>query len=380
MGEIVQPPAAETPAIQGNDTDAPGPGEGLPQDAALNAQILADVSAAMGSAAQGADGAAPAPPATPQAIPSAAPPPTPTEGQPAAAAPPADEPRIAAQLRARREAQKTREAARGEAERLRDEVLTGARTEAERIIKEAQAKADAEYRAKLGKLETDPLGAIRDLKWDPARLVDEVVKEGTPEWRLAKQQAQEIAALRAENEEFKKWRGEQTEQAKTVQDWQRQQYRQRATQEFVSLASAEKAPHLRASAEEAFKRLEESRALLGDAIPGPRSVEEILIAMGDAAEKEYVSATGEVAPLSDLVQYLEYQARQRGAVNAPVAAPPAPGAKSAGQPRAQGPRTLSAGVTSERRSAPKPTTHMTREELDAALLESVTEAMRKPAA
>lgn len=291
----------------------------------------------------------------------------PATGEPAPPAPPAaaapeppkpedDEPEIARILRQRAEAQRAREAelnaGKTAAERLVEEARARAEAEAERILAAARARADAE----LATLRERPLDAIKRIGWDGNKLVDEVAREGTPEWRAQKELEAQNAAQAKRLEELAATVGGLTKAQEQFVEQQRAAGRARAEEIFLSHASAEKAPNL--------------HLLHGS----PEAV--LALAHKTAAELGLT----DVASIPKIAQYLEYEAakkvaaiRGQGATEGQRQA----GATSQQSPagRANGSRTLSTSLASERRATPRPLDEMTPAEQRKALIEEVNAAM-----
>lgn len=261
-------------------------------------------------------------------------------------------PKLAATLRAREQAQKLREEGKAErdamladAMRQREEVAR-MRYEAEAIRKEAEAE-----RARLMRLRTAPLDAIKELGWDTEQLVTEVAREGTPEWQMIKRlrgekekQDQELAEVRA-------FMAEQRQMQNQAVAYHQQQYRAQVEREFLSKVSEDSA--LRALYEESE-----------------------IVARGDRVYAEYKAKTGQEASLDEIREYLEDQAQSR------LAKLRGQARGASGKPAAQakagnGQRTLSASASSERRAAPKPFSELkTPAEQRKALEEAASEAAR----
>lgn len=356
------------------DDDAPGAPGGAPAapDEGLHGASRAELLAALEGVDLGAEGLVPAtgpgmrrdddgappaatPPAplatTPTAAPPVAPPPPPAPP----AGEPTDEPEIAKILRQRAEQQRAREAelnsGKTAAERLVEDARARAQAEAERIIAEARAKADAEIAA----LRERPLDAIKRIGWDPAKLVDEVAREGSPEWRAQKALEAADAARAKELEELRATVGTLTKAQQAFVEQQQQAARSRAEEIFFDHASEEKAPNLHL--------LHGSR----DAV--------LALAHKTASELGMT----DVASIPKIAQYLEYEAAKKVAAIRGQGAPEGQrqaGASSATPAgRANGSRTLSTSLASERRAAPRPLEELSPQEQRKALIEEATAAM-----
>lgn len=293
-------------------------------------------------------------------------PPAPAAAPPAAAPAPAaaggeapkqedDEPEIARILRQRAEAQRAREAelatGKSAAEKLVEEARQRAEAEAERIVAAARAKADAE----LATLRERPLDAIKRIGWTGNRLVDEVVREGTPEWRAQKELEAANAAQAKRLEELAATVGGLTKAQEQFVEQQRAAGRARAEEIFLSHANAEKAPNL--------------HLLHGS----PEAV--LALAHKTAAELGLT----DVASIPKIAQYLEYEAAKKVAAIRAQGAPEGQrqvGATStAPAGRANGSRTLSSSLASERRAEPRSLEELSPREQRKALVEEAEAAM-----
>lgn len=291
-----------------------------------------------------------------------------------AGTPPADDanvPEVVRLIRAREQAQKVRDEGKSAAETM----LAEARAQAEQIKAEmiAQAKAEAQAiaRQQLEHLRSKPLEAIKQIGWNTQDLVDQVTREGDPQW-------QAMQALRAQQEQF----GNQVKTAEeraTAAETAAKQYaeqiqlaqRAAAEQEFLGLAT-QQAPSVRKAAEE-FARVASQNGM-------PMTAEQVMIRRAHEAA-DAIKAAGRVATPATVVQYLEYVTAQSmggGAVGQVADTTQQAAASQNSRPtgRANGTRTLSAAGASERRSAPKPIHDMSPAEERQALAEAAAEAMR----
>lgn len=284
------------------------------------------------------------------------------EAAPAAPTGDPDEPRIAAVLRAREEAAKKRfEAEDYAAQRKRE-----AEEEAARILAEAKKRAEEEWAnevaAKRRRFQESPTEAIRELAKDPQDIVDAVVKEGTPEWKMIRALQSELEATKAKTSEFDKVRSE-------LESWRKEQEaeKQRAMVEqirsqFLSEhASPEKLPYTYARYDSPEEVFEKANAL---AVQWQRSG----LKLGVDFDR------------NDVAEYLEMQSKKKlsSLGIAPQQASGVAGKSAGSAPKvlANGSRTLSAATGSERRTSPKPIGEMTPEEERAALLEAVRDAKK----
>lgn len=287
------------------------------------------------------------------------------------ATPPADEPEVVRLIRAREQAQKVRDEGKSAAETM----LAEARAEAERIKAEmiAQAKAEAQAiaRQQLEALRTKPLEAIKQIGWNTQDLVDQVTREGDPQWQAMQQ-------LRAQQEQIGNQVKTAEERAAAAEAAAKQHVEQlamaqraAAEQEFLGLAT-QQAPSVRKAAEE-FARVASMNGI-------PTTPEQVMIRRAHEAA-DAIKATGRVATPATVVQYLEYVTAQSmggGAVGqvADTSQQAAAAQNSRPTGRANGTRTLHAAGASERRSAPKPIHDMSPAEERQALAEAAAEAMR----
>jgi hypothetical protein len=275
----------------------------------------------------------------------------------AAKAPAAElkESKVAAVLRAREEAQAARnerESVKAETERARAE-LASLRAEAERA--NAEAKAELE---RVRKLRSAPLEAIKELGWDPKQLVDEVVREGTPEWQAQKRYEAMLEQQRAELAELKAWREDQKKSVEQQTEAQRAYARQQVEKQFLASFPSESVA----------KALYDERDLVAKAH-----------AIADAYREK---SGGKVASIEEVRDYIEEQAvkrlaavRHQSSVDTSSQAP-ALAAKVATQPKANGPRALSGNVASERRTSPKPRHEWSPDEEYSALKAAAEAAMK----
>jgi hypothetical protein len=288
---------------------------------------------------------------------------------------PADDanvPEVVRLIRAREQAQKVRDEGKSAA----DTLLSEARAEGERIKAEmiAQAKAEAQAiaRQQLEQLRSKPLEAIKQIGWNTQDLVDQVTREGDPQWQAMQQ-------LRAQQEQFgnqvktaeeRAKAAEEAAKAYTVQVEEAQ--RIAAEHEFMGLATADRAP--------SFRKAAESFVQSAKAMGLNVTHEQVMIQRAHEAARDIRKAGGVATPAT-VVQYLEYVTAQSmggGAVGQVVDTTQQAAASQNSRPtgRANGTRTLSAAGASERRSAPKPIHDMSPAEERQALAEAAAEAMR----
>lgn len=276
-------------------------------------------------------------------------------GTPAVDAPatPAEDdglPRIAKLLKAREKARETEVAAKSQA----DSIVAGAKAEAEKYIKEARAafeKEMADQRAAYARsLRENPFKFITDHGMDRETLINDVAKEGSPEWQMIKRQEALIEDLKKEVKEGRSWR----EEFEKTQESSRQQARTNAIREtekrFAALVSLDTAPNL-------------AKLYSSDEI----------IAKGHTLARRLREETGEEATLEELRDYLEHEAKER---MAKIQGAPSSPQTSATKQKA-GTRTLTGGAQSERRAVPKSfSAAKTQEEQDALLMQAAEDAMK----
>ncbi len=276
----------------------------------------------------------------------------PKNGAPAKteAAPAEDEPKskIALAIRAREAAQQTRDAAKVEAEAFFNDTKSRAEKEAERIISEARARAEREVGEWKAKFKTTPLQAIKDQGIDTRTLVDEVQREGSPEWQAQKRIEAALEESRAELKGLKAWKEEQTKAAEENE------------RRFAA--------HRRTETEAKFVGMVPDGSALRT-LYDPAEILQKAHAMAD----QYREKTGDVASLEDLRDYLEEQAAKKLAT---IRAAETPGAKNgAAQKKANGPRTPSSLSASERRTSPKTYVDPNSEEGRDAMKQAAEDAM-----
>jgi len=270
-------------------------------------------------------------------------------------------PKVEAALRARVEAQKTREAAKSEADRHLEE----AKAEAERIRAEARAEAkrvvEEEQRAFRDRYAKAPLEAIKGYGIDTKRLVDDVTREGTPEWQEQKRREAWEAEQTAKASKLDAFLASQTKREEEAQTRYAAENRRAVVAEFVDMVKTQ-APEVREFYQVAADRL-------------GVDVDDLIVAQGDKLHKEYGQATGSVAQLGELVQTLKYRTAERQRADRQEHGAHGTGS-SARQLRAAGSRSLTASGASERRASPKPFVDLSPEEQRADLEAVYAEAMR----
>jgi hypothetical protein len=230
------------------------------------------------------------------------------------------------------------------------EQVRSAKLEAERMRAEAErARQEAlqlQEQAKLERqrweaLKKDPINAFREIGLEPDEFVDRVIKEGTPEWKALTAQERQFEALKKELDDLKNFKAQQEQERKRWEQQAMEQRQQQAYSQFLTVASEEKCPTL--------------RALYTD--------KEIL-RWGDEIADQYRAKTGQVAPFEEIAQYMEDISSER---LQKVSAKPKAASKA---------RTLTGRDTSERRAAPKPSHELSPTEERRMLLEEA-EAVKR---
>lgn len=206
-------------------------------------------------------------------------------------------------------------------------------------LQQAKRYMEQEY-AKLQRLKSDPVEAVRAAGWDPEEFILSLAKHGTPEHQADMKRRQEQDRLA----QLEEWREQQVKQAQEQQRaWQEQQivqHRQGVEQQFLSLAFSEKAPNL------------------ADLYKGREAT---LIAEGDYVAQQYRQLTGKEASLEDIVEYLEEQVSERlngwytkkSGAGAQQQAPQAGPQKTPSGGQATGGRTIRGSDSGERRALGK---------------------------
>ncbi len=262
--------------------------------------------------------------------------------------------KISAVLRAREKAQEIRDKAADDAASVASMKAEIAAMKEETARELAAAKAQ---NARISALAKEPLKAIKELGWDTKQLVDEVAREGSAEWQALKRQEAKLEALAAENGELKAWRESQAAR-EAKYDQERAAYSKRETEkQFLGLIPEGSA----------------ARTLYDES--------EILAKAHSAADEYFQKSNGKVASLEDLRDYLEEQASKRLAgireqQPGTSAAQQAAKKASATQPKANGPRALSAASASERRTSPKPRADWDESDLYAEMKAAADAAMK----
>ena len=290
---------------------------------------------------------------------------TPAEGaqEPEAAAPPAERlSKVGAVLRERERRQAEREAKEQRLQEL--ETLKRDLEEREAAIKKRDDESAA-LLAKVNKLKAAPMEAIKELGWDTKQLVNEVAREGSPEWQAQKRLEAIIEAQQKKLSELEEWKGRQDKAREESEAQARVYARQQTEQRFLSLIGTE------SPVRQAFK----------DAVRvvGQEAVDRLILERAHSVADRYREKTGgAVASLEEVRDYLEELAsrelasrQESGGLGSSVAPQ-----KVAHQSKASGPRALSVTAASERRTSPKPRTQWTPEEEYQALKAAAEAAMK----
>ncbi len=279
--------------------------------------------------------------------------PAPDPAKPAEETADPNEPKITALLRAREKAF----AERQEAENYAQTRKQQAEAEGARIVEEARARAQAVHDAEIQRLRdqyrTSPTEAIRALGVPSQQIIDDVTREGTPEWQALKRMEAELAEAKTKAGAVDKVKAD-FDAYKQAQEQERiQAHVAQVKHTFLStVASPEKAPYLhkRYDADEIFEK-------------------------ADRLAAQWRQAGIQFAH-SDVAEYLEHESRKR--LGAEAATPQQVSGASGNAPKvkANGSRTLSAANGSERRASPKAIHEMTDDEEREALIEAAREARR----
>jgi hypothetical protein len=262
-----------------------------------------------------------------------------------------EEPRIAALLKAREKATAEREAARDHAR----ELLDDAKKRADQMLEDARTKATQAWEDELARrrkaFEASPLEQARQLAGgDTQRLVDEVMRDGTPEARAQRELRQQI-------DETRKLAGSGEEAKKEVEELRAQIARQNQDRMIAEVrqtflgqhATTDKAPYAHAE------------------YGGPDGVFHQADLKAAEWQKQGLVLHRDF-DFADVAQYIEREAKQAfgrkletlGLTPAQQVSAGAPAKEPGIAPKvpANGPRTLSAATSSERRTSPKPLTEM----------------------
>jgi hypothetical protein len=252
---------------------------------------------------------------------------------------------VAERLSERLAARKEKQQAKNEYATMKEQVQ-----QRERALQEYEQKLVAQFHQDRQQFEQERKAWLRDIASNPIKLVteaghsaDDIIRNiqlsDDPQWKITQQLQRQLAETNEKIEQERR----QREQFVTAEQQRQQQYveqqSQRAHQQAVhtllnDFASPDKAPSLH--------RLYDPEEIVD-------RVQRLAL--------DYQKRTGEVAPLDELAEYAEQQARKR------LDGADAPGSRS--EPpkvKGNGPRTLSAAAASERRATPRSTRDMTDEE------------------
>lgn len=271
---------------------------------------------------------------------------------PAEQGPPKNENRLAVELRARQNAQRTREAAEAEARAIVEQARRE-RAEAERMRQEYEP-----YRRAAEAFQKDPQMGIRELAAVTRRptreLVDGLLVEGAPD--PVRDLGREVESMKAENRALKE----------QLQQWQQQQAQERQathaqslTREFLSTVAA--------GAADKYPLL---NSVYEDDVP-------TLIAKANQVHREYFERTGKYATWDDLAEYLESLEQSKASKYTSATSRQAAGAKPRPGGRANGHSPIAAATAARRASGPTPPEHMTDEERRQAAIEAGQKALRE---
>jgi hypothetical protein len=221
----------------------------------------------------------------------------------------------------------------------------------------------AQERARLERLRSDPVQAIRDNGWDPEEFIMTLAREGTPEGAEARRQRE----LQAQIQEMKSWKEQQEARARE----QQQQY------------EAQKKQHYRQVVEREFIKTAMDDSFAPNVASFYKGKEALLVAQGDAIAEQYRALTGKEATFPDIVEYLEEQLTgwYKGRVGSQQAQT-TPIANALGTPVAVSPttgvtgRTLNPAATTERRTLGTVLKDLDGDERIEAAREAVSAALR----
>ncbi len=276
---------------------------------------------------------------------------------PAASETPADDgmSTVAKVLKEREAAQAARDdraAAKAEADAARAEA---SKLKAEAEQDRAAAKSERE---RIEKLRANPMAAIKELGWDAKRLVDEVTREGSPEWVAQQRYEAQLAELKAETSAMRAWREDREKADAAAKEQQGAYARHQVESRFLESFPAESAARLLYEEADIVKR-------------------------GHEIADAYTAKSGKVASLEELRDYIEEQAAKRLAAirqpqgDATGSKAPAAAAKLPTKTPGNGPRALSGNAASERRASPKPHHEMTDAEQRQAQIDAANAAMNR---
>ena len=232
-------------------------------------------------------------------------------------------------LSERKETAKYKAEANAELERMRAEV----RQVHQQVLRDKQEVA-AE-RAKLARLRTDPIAAIRENGWEPEQFIMDIAQDGTPEGKAQR----DARALRESIKELHDWKAaqanERQQQTQQREQYEQRQFRQNVEREFLGTVNGKS------------ETGEDTHPHLAGLYKGH---EVGLLAEADVVAEQYRNATGKEATFSEIAEYLEeraakwYKSMSGGAKAAPPAVQGKPTQGSSGK------KSLSPAGSSERRS------------------------------
>lgn len=260
--------------------------------------------------------------------------------------------KLNAMIRAREKAQKVRDEAEKHASEARAQHERN-KQEWEQLQK-LRAETESE-RQRILKLRSDPMGAIRELGWDPNDLVTNVARQGTPEWQELQRFQTELSKRDSELAELRQYMQQQKQRDEQLQQHYRQQQEQA----------------VRANVEKQFFDL---------IAPHPELTEvwspEELVMKGDRIADLAFEKTGKYPPLEEIRDRLVAEAKQR--LDKLRHQEDGAGKAAAKGKVANGQRTLSAAATGERRTTSKSYRELSSPQEQRKLLDDVAkEALRR---
>ncbi len=269
----------------------------------------------------------------------------------AAAAPsdPAPISQVAKALKERRAKEQRRLETQKESQQLEQYRRQAAQQNA--AMEQERRSIEAE-RARLREIQKDPMKVAEYAGWTPEQLAQNLAMQGSPEW-------QESQRIRAQLDELK---SQQAEQKRAWEEHQQQLLRQNQELERREQLSTE-----RRYIETSDKYPSLSK------LPPP-----VRLHWGYQIAREYHAATNQVASDEMIAEYQESSLSGSETGNTREARQQLGGHGKAPTHRANGSRTLSTSMASERRSSPKPVSNnfSSPEERKAELLAALREAKR----
>lgn len=226
-------------------------------------------------------------------------------------------------------------------------------------FKQQQAAFDRDRQQLASMLEqfkTDPLKFVETQGYDRDKLAEHFVNAGKPEHQLAQKLEAQERQIQQLVEFIKNDREQRAQQETVAQQQAREQAERASERKFIAeFASPEKAPSLHAVAKIS------------------RQGEKYIVERANEVAAWFKAETGKYPSWETLAEYLEQQAAADLKENGGGAQAKAP--KPAGKSTATT-RTLSQGMSDERRSAVKPLQDMTKAERLAAMEQAARDARR----